>query len=407
MGANWDLAKVLAVMKTPVPNLVLVTSHRGNWEFCPENTIESFQAAWDLGAQAVEMDVRVSKPDSANGYPNGEVFLSHDFDIRGEALLPTGTAVADTSRNYIYDLTRAELKDRRMVDRRGRRLVDSQGNSLLFRTFSELLDSVVARAKTLPDGVVRGDGAHGYSKVKRGSLIVIDIKGDPPQGIGKDQYDVLLECLRELDIYEDAHQLDLTDAVAFKIGYKKMPTVTQFTADLQQLGVYPKWKLPPLIFIVFPEDAVAPAGCGKPDAPACTVIAPANNQVLYSYTKTYPRFLVSDFQFRNPGNALSAYVDAARTDGEGVAMFLASNNFADGVRNSNGTCAARSTPIQGWFQSACYSDPMGVWASSTMDFLVPDPSLNIKRATSITTDQFQNALDYLTGIGLANTAAIQ
>jgi hypothetical protein len=60
--AKWNLSKILTQMVHPVTGLVLVTAHRGNWEYCPENTLEAFQSSWDMTAEAAEMDVRLSAP---------------------------------------------------------------------------------------------------------------------------------------------------------------------------------------------------------------------------------------------------------------------------------------------------------------------------------------------------------
>jgi len=53
---------------------VIVIAHRGARAFAPENTIEAFDKAFVIGADAVELDVQLS----ADGVP----FLWHDSDLR-------------------------------------------------------------------------------------------------------------------------------------------------------------------------------------------------------------------------------------------------------------------------------------------------------------------------------------
>lgn len=136
-GSNFSLVKVASELKNPDSDLVLVTAHRGYWEYCPENTIEAFQAAIDTGIEAVEMDVRLSAAGSdkaGKSFSNGEVFLTHDYDLRGEA---PGT-VGSQQNNLIYTLTPAQLQSRTMVDRRGNNATDDSGAALTFHTFTDL-----------------------------------------------------------------------------------------------------------------------------------------------------------------------------------------------------------------------------------------------------------------------------
>ena len=43
------------------PNYVLVSGHRGYWADVPENTLDSYQMAIDIGADIIEMDIRLTK----------------------------------------------------------------------------------------------------------------------------------------------------------------------------------------------------------------------------------------------------------------------------------------------------------------------------------------------------------
>jgi glycerophosphoryl diester phosphodiesterase len=55
------------------PAAQLVIAHRGNSAFFPENTLESFQQAVELGADALELDVRLSR--------DGRAVVIHDATV--------------------------------------------------------------------------------------------------------------------------------------------------------------------------------------------------------------------------------------------------------------------------------------------------------------------------------------
>jgi glycerophosphoryl diester phosphodiesterase len=63
----------------PKPGRPLVLAHRGASRRAPENTVEAFHAARDLGADGVELDVRRTR--------DGVLVLSHDPVIDGFGLL--------------------------------------------------------------------------------------------------------------------------------------------------------------------------------------------------------------------------------------------------------------------------------------------------------------------------------
>jgi hypothetical protein len=351
-----------------------------------------------MGAEAAEMDVRLSaQGHDAIYYPNGEVFLTHDWDLRGETLPDPNQPI-----NVIYALPPSQLRNRNMVDRRGNASVGSDGKALQFHSFTDILQSQLSRVKLIPGGLVAGAGLNGNALVSRGMLLVIDIKGDPPKlnpapPVDQDQYSTLLECLKEMHAFEKANKVDMSLAVAFKINYKKMPLLSQFMSDLRGNPS------PNLIFIVFPEDVVTPIGpsgkCDDPGQPACTALSPGDPllQNLDNFIYTYPNFLVVDWQYRNPGNALGPFIDRALAAGQGVAMFAAFNNFPEGVRNSSGTCSQKPG---GANLSECVSGPLQTWASCSFDYLVPYtyPRARV-RASSITTDAYEGAVSYLRNIG--------
>lgn len=64
--------------------MAIVIAHRGASRDCPENTIEAFQRAVEVGADWVELDVRRTR--------DGEVVVHHDAD------LSDGRVIAETPR---------------------------------------------------------------------------------------------------------------------------------------------------------------------------------------------------------------------------------------------------------------------------------------------------------------------
>jgi hypothetical protein len=285
------------------------------------------------------------------------------------------------------------------------------------------------RALTTPVSGIKKSGSpiivngRNWDLMTNGMLLVVDVKGtiDQRSNLGKDQYDTLVECTKELRRFERTHTVDLRYAVAFKVGFTNVylslknletndPVAYLVKQFLSPETYYTNGDvLPALIFIIFPAD-----GCVAGTNP-CVQLPPSKNERLNSFLQRYQigsdsntnRFLVNDWQYRNEGDSLAPYLVDPLWKGRGAAMFLASNNFADGVRESGGFCRNRFSdqnipPIN---TSACTSDPVQRWSSSAIDYLVP--SFGPAHSTSITTDQYQNAIDYLIAIGMNNQDIIR
>ena len=69
-----------------------IWGHRGAYDFAPENTLESFSLAADMGADGVELDIQLTK--------DGKVVVIHDETVE---------RVSD-GHGYVKDLTLSELK---------------------------------------------------------------------------------------------------------------------------------------------------------------------------------------------------------------------------------------------------------------------------------------------------------
>lgn len=83
---------------------MLVFGHRGACGYLPENTVESFELAFELGSDAIEFDVVMTK--------DGMPVILHDDD------LTKTTTVASTSLSQkIFEITFAELETLRAKER--------------------------------------------------------------------------------------------------------------------------------------------------------------------------------------------------------------------------------------------------------------------------------------------------
>lgn len=67
------VAKILHYLQNPTGKYVLVVSHRGDWRYAPENSLEAVQRCIDLGVDIVEIDVRLTK--------DGHLVAMHDKTV--------------------------------------------------------------------------------------------------------------------------------------------------------------------------------------------------------------------------------------------------------------------------------------------------------------------------------------
>lgn len=70
-SSDFNVDKVIAAARSPKPNLVLLSAHRGVWRTLPENTIPAIEAALRHNFETVEIDVRLSLDNTP--------WLLHDF----------------------------------------------------------------------------------------------------------------------------------------------------------------------------------------------------------------------------------------------------------------------------------------------------------------------------------------
>lgn len=79
--------KILAEINDPDSRYVVVISHRGDWRNYPENSIPAIESVIDMGADMMEMDVKMTK--------DSVLVLCHDYTIDRTT----------NGRGYISDMT--------------------------------------------------------------------------------------------------------------------------------------------------------------------------------------------------------------------------------------------------------------------------------------------------------------
>jgi len=66
-------ATILEHLKNPSKDYILAVSHRGDWRYAPENSLQAVQRCIDLGVDIVELDFRLTK--------DGHLVAMHDVSV--------------------------------------------------------------------------------------------------------------------------------------------------------------------------------------------------------------------------------------------------------------------------------------------------------------------------------------
>lgn len=89
-------AQVLQRLKNPTGDYVLVVSHRGDWTYAPENSLEAVLRCIELGVDIVEIDFRLTK--------DGHLVAMHDNTVDRTT----------NGKGKVSDFTLAEIKQLRL-----------------------------------------------------------------------------------------------------------------------------------------------------------------------------------------------------------------------------------------------------------------------------------------------------
>ena len=147
-GYTGSLTELRAGFEDADAGPVLVVAHRGCWSAAPENSVAAMQACIDLGVEAVEIDVRLSK--------DGKPIVFHDGNLHRMT----------EEWGYVYEWTLEELRELTLVERDG-------GTSLLnqkrirtnhrIATLEEILEA--CRGKLLINLEIKSDSASNFQRV--------------------------------------------------------------------------------------------------------------------------------------------------------------------------------------------------------------------------------------------------
>lgn len=103
---NNRVEKILSHLQNPSGKYVLVVSHRGDWRYAPENSVEAVKRCIDLGVDIVEIDIRLTK--------DGHLVAMHDKTVERTT----------NGSGKVSDLTLVEIKQLRLKNGCG--IVSSQ-----------------------------------------------------------------------------------------------------------------------------------------------------------------------------------------------------------------------------------------------------------------------------------------
>lgn len=94
-------AFIVIVLNMTAQNIFI--AHRGASFIAPENTVAAAKLAWELGAEAVEVDIHLSK--------DNRIMVIHDKDTKRTCSGKKNLAIADTPSTLLRDLDAGIWKD--------------------------------------------------------------------------------------------------------------------------------------------------------------------------------------------------------------------------------------------------------------------------------------------------------
>ena len=423
---NFDLIKLRNWIKNPVPtattsvpnpnstntDLVILSPHRGYWQFCPEDTLEAYMAAIDKGPEMIEMDVRITAPGVDSTYnpnldgsgttgqyfANGESFLTHDYDLRGEAPDPNGT------NNVIYLSTPDQLQGRAMVDRYGNPAYDSSNDKITFHRLTDLLKLILRQAKITSGAISPKAGTNGRDLIIRGSMLLFDEKGNGEKNpYTNTAYPYSSQLAAVTETMNEVHEFELANNVDFS-------NVTIYTIN-PQANYVPAGKWTTLVDQNYPDPSHQPGFLGYMYPIAGSPTQDPSVALPYQSLPGYLMFNWFDRWDNSPGRT---YAASDLANGKGIDTFYPSNNFPEGYRGATGLCldalASQFTALKIDIQG-CRMQPLNRNYQAAPDYIwVPKAGANgtpYSNATARQPNLYDDIINYLTILGLRNTSHIQ
>lgn len=99
---------ILFVLNMTAQNTFI--AHRGASSLAPENTVAAAKLAWELGADAVECDIHLSK--------DNRIMVIHDKDTKRTCLSKKNLSIADSPSTLLRDLDAGIWKDEKFKGER-------------------------------------------------------------------------------------------------------------------------------------------------------------------------------------------------------------------------------------------------------------------------------------------------
>lgn len=287
--ATYNIAKVRNVLTYQIPSdfhtgytPLLISAHRGFWQYAAENSLRAFYAAVTAGIEVIEIDVRVT----GDNVP----IMMHDDDI---ARTTTGTGLPEGN-------SAAQYTGFKLRDRFGCPLTVSSIDH--GTTFQSVLQAFVQK------GLIYRDS----NGVLRGTTLIVDIKGAPA-----DKGANLLTALNTYNqVVGDPAYSVLKGAVVFKAPLSALPgdpTVFASTygwnANSNNYGLIP---------VLYPEDPnhattlsslINCQNSGPPYAPPCDQQLLTYVNYFFDSAKTQPLVIHVETSQSFNGDSAQAYRD--------------------------------------------------------------------------------------------------
>lgn len=216
------------------PNYNLVAAHRGYWADSPENSLGAYQKAIEMGADIVEMDVRLTK--------DNEMVIFHDACL--DRVTNGYGKLRDENWSYVSGLNLI-MPDGRVTTERVLRLTDAldalKGKAVASidikeggAAFNETMINVIK--------MVKAKGMLNQTLIK-GKLRLGDLQSQvlTPAGVSLSDFiytPIAFATTADLNLYVNEF-IGRSDIYAFEIVYKRSDDpILRFIPDLQQRGIW-------------------------------------------------------------------------------------------------------------------------------------------------------------------------
>ena len=127
--------KILAEMRNPNSDYVLVASHRGDWRNYPENSIPAIESVIRMGVDIMELDVKMTK--------DSVIVLSHDNSTR-RCTNWKGEHGSGVDKQTLAEIKNLKLKTAHGVTTDSLRMPTWKRLSLFVRTASSSISTKVS-----------------------------------------------------------------------------------------------------------------------------------------------------------------------------------------------------------------------------------------------------------------------